>query len=659
MNTKIERYPSYPLITCDPYFSVWSMCDKLNGDLMRHWTGAYHPMTGIITTDGTAKTFMGRLCANPNNTYGPKKIEQKSVCVTPLKTTYVFADEKIELEVCFMTPLILDNPKIMSRPISYISYRISSVDGKEHECSVYIDVSALLCVNEPDEKVTFGRTAISVYASSGEENMLKKSGDDLRINWGFLHIAARSGVTGVTDDSQKANAYRIRPLGTQDFMCKTMPAKGVDDISYPALYYKNEYKVGKNTADDFICIGYNDIHSLEYFGKQIDAYYKKDGGSFYEALKDSLDNYESIVKDAEQFDKRITDDAKRISDDYSSMISIAYRQAVAAHKLAFDGQKAVFVSKECFSDGCAATVDVTYPSIPLFLLYNPDLVEYMLNPIFDYAERSEWKYDYAPHDVGIYPILNGQQYSVSAGELTEDCQMPVEESGNMLLCTAALCKVRNNADYAKEHFALLEKWADYLCDFGFDPENQLCTDDFAGHLAHNCNLSVKAICGIAAWAMLLEMMGKDGGKYAAAAREFAAKWKDAAQNGDHYRLAFDIKDSWSIKYNLVWDKILELNVFDKEIFEKEVEFYKTKINEYGVPLDSRSDFAKTDWQMWSTVLTDDREYTDAVISAIVKMLTETNDRFPFTDWYYSKTGISREFRNRTVQGGLFINLLKH
>ena len=134
-----------------------------------------------------------------------------------------------------MTPLILDNPKLMSRPVSYISYRISSVDGKEHECSVYIDVSALLCVNEPDEKVTFGRTAISVYASSGEENMLKKSGDDLRINWGFLHIAARSGVTGVTDDSQKANAYRIRPLGTQDFMCKTMPAKGADDISYPAL----------------------------------------------------------------------------------------------------------------------------------------------------------------------------------------------------------------------------------------------------------------------------------------------------------------------------------------------------------------------------------------------------------------------------------------
>ena len=176
----------------------------------------------------------------------------------------------------------------------------------------------------------------------------------------------------------------------------------------------------------------------------------------------------------------------------------------------------------------------------------------------------------------------------------------------MLLCTAALCKVRDEFSYAKEHLHTLKTWADYLVNVGYDPENQLCTDDFAGHLAHNCNLSVKAILGIAAFGYLLNSLGDDGSFYLNTAKELAKKWKEFAFDGNHYRLAFDRENTWSIKYNLVWDKFFEFHVFDSEVIKTEVEYYKTKLNEYGLPLDCRADYGKTDWQIWTGCLSDEK-----------------------------------------------------
>lgn len=158
-------------------------------------------------------------------------------------------------------------------------------------------------------------------------------------------------------------------------------------------------------------------------------------------------------------------------------------------------------------------------------------------------------------------------------------------------------------------------------------------------------------------------------KYIAIAKDYAAKWKQAAFDGDHYRLAFDRNETWSIKYNLVWDKLFGLNIFDADIFETEVRYYKSMLNKYGLPLDSRSDYTKSDWQMWSTMLCDDFDYAEKIVDAMLLMLAETPDRVPFTDWYYTSTAIQKGwsaedgavqkgFQNRTVQGGLFIRLLK-
>ena len=237
--------------------------------------------------------------------------------------------------------------------------------------------------------------------------------------------------------------------------------------------------------------------------------------------------------------------------------------------------------------------------------------------------------------------------------------MPVEECGNMILCVAALCKAENSLKYAKKHQEILTGWADYLVSVGWDPENQLCTDDFAGHLAHNCNLAIKGILGIAAWAQILKELGdtEKADSYRKTALSLAEAWEKNAFDGDHYRLTFGGEGTWSLKYNLIWDKLLGLHIFDPKIAKTEVAYYLTRMNPYGIPLDSRCDYTKSDWEMWTVMLDDNEEYRNQIIHTMWEALCHMDRRVPFPDWYHTEAPVAECFQNRTVQGGLFIPLL--
>ena len=226
----------------------------------------------------------------------------------------------------------------------------------------------------------------------------------------------------------------------------------------------------------------------------------------------------------------------------------------------------------------------------------------------------------------------------------------------MILCVAAVCHAKGEYSCFLRHEAILTQWADYLVKIGWDPENQLCTDDFAGHLAHNCNLSVKAICALGAFGKLLEATGKDGSHYAATARSFAEAWEQAALDGDHYRLAFDQEGSWSVKYNMVWDKLLQLGLFPQKVYDRELAWYKRQMRPYGLPLDSRADYTKSDWQMWAAAMLGDEEFF-RMVDTRYEFVVNTPDRIPFTDLYFTSKPYARGFQARTVQGGLYIALM--
>jgi hypothetical protein len=159
--------------------------------------------------------------------------------------------------------------------------------------------------------------------------------------------------------------------------------------------------------------------------------------------------------------------------------------------------------------------------------------------------------------------------------------------------------------------------------------------------------------------VLAEMLGhkEEAAGYRALAKEFAQKWQQLAAEGDHYRLAFDKPGTWSQKYNLVWDRLLGLNLFPVDIARKEIAFYLTKQNAYGLPLDNRRDYTKLDWILWTATLTENRGDFEKIVGPAYKFTNESASRIPLTDWYDTVTAKQQGFQARSVVGGLFIKML--
>ncbi len=620
------RPPALPLITVDPYFSVWSMADRLTDKAVCHWTGKPNTINGTAVIDGTAYRFLGEGEA--------PAMKQLSVEVEAFSTTVRMEAAGVVLTLFFLTPLLPDDYEHLTRPVSYLKISAAASDGRPHRVSVSIRASEELCLNEKGqmpvktEEFTLENGAPAAKMGSAGQPVLARSGDDIRIDWGYFCLAVKGVGAAVCTET-----------GEMSWLCASA------DLS-------------ENSA--LFTFSYDDIESIVYFGDRLKSWWNRDGKTIETAICEAYADFEEMAVRCAAFSDRLFRDAVRAGGEkYAEILLLACRQILAAHKLVLDRDgEILYISKECFSNGCAATVDVSYPSIPFFLLYNPELVKGMMRPIFRYAAGGVWPFDFAPHDVGQYPLLNGQVYGWARMDL--EVQMPVEESGNILLMMAAVCAAEKDASFAVQHLDTLRQWARYLLEKGADPDNQLCTDDFAGHLAHNCNLSLKAIMGIAGLSRILAMLGQEeeSARYLAAAREMAANWLKTAANGDgSYRLAFDQPDSFSMKYNAVWDKVMGFHLFPAEAIASEFASYRKRINPYGMPLDNRETYTKSDWLVWTATLAAEKEDFEEFVEPLWKAYHYSPSRVPLGDWYQTTTSLQMRFQHRSVQGGLYMKLV--
>ncbi|MBO5200926.1 MAG: DUF4965 domain-containing protein [Clostridia bacterium] len=624
------RPPATPIINIDPYFSVWAEESVLNNTV--HWTGKPNTIRGRVFVDGEEYHFLGDKGGKPD-------MEIENISVDAHSTVITYKNNAIRLVAHFTSPTLVEDLYYASRPVAYCKVSYESLDGLAHEVKVKFSVSEELVLNKRGEGRAYSQPVKVEGVSAqrmgkGEQRVLHRSGDDIRIDWGYFYL----GVKGEA------------ALGNEVYR------------DMYAVYATAELK-----SEALFLFAYDDIDSIQYFGKNLKAYWKKDGKTIEEAIAEAAKDYDALLARCDEFSNKLWDEATACGGEkYAELLQLALRQVMAAHKLVVDEEgNNLYISKECYSNGCAATVDVTYPSAPMFLKYNPELLKGMLRPVMRYAASEEWDYDFAPHDVGQYPLLNGQVYGVrrkpdGTVEKNYNMQMPVEECGNMIILFAAICDADNSADFVRPYMDTVREWSRYLIKYGLDPENQLCTDDFAGHLAHNVNLSIKAVMGIAGYARILERLGEtaEADKMMATAREYAASIMERAKNSDgSYRLAFDRPETFSLKYNSVWDKLWGTGLFTEEFYKGEIARYKKELLPYGVPLDSRERYTKSDWLVWAACLAEDKEDFEILTASLWSAYNTMRTFVPMTDWYYCDTSHMKGFRHRTVQGGLFIKLM--
>ena len=656
---QVNKAPAYPLITHDPYFSIWSMTDTLNASPTKHWTGADQPLIGLIKADGRTYRVIGSSSKEHENITDdqPAEInaEQKNVTINATQTIYDFSCGPLDATITFTSPLLLKDLDILSRPVSYITYSVRSNDGKTHDVQVYFGASTNIAVNTPEQEVvTDAYTGLQLNilkAGTKEQPVLQKKGDDLRIDWGYMYVAVpvtAKAVQYITRAGETIHTF-LKLSGSQ----KKIPVAKSSGKKLVLNTLIDLGKVSSAAKEQYFLLGYDDIYSIQYFKQNLKPWWNRNGDQTIEKqLSRAATDYKNVMQKCRDWNESLKDELEKAGGKkYAGLCIIAYRQSIAAHKLLQSPQKEMlFLSKENFSNGSINTVDVTYPSAPLFIAYNTELMKGMLNGIFYFSESGKWDKSFAAHDLGTYPIANGQTYGEG---------MPVEESGNMTILTAAIARAEGNANYAKKHWETLTTWTNYLLKEGFDPANQLCTDDFAGHLARNVNLSAKAIVGIGCYGMLADMLGMKeiAETYTDTAKNMAKRWMQMSDKGDHYSLTFEREDSWSQKYNMVWDKVLNLGIFPKEAYEKEIKYYLTKQNKFGLPLDSRKTYTKSDWVMWTATLADNQQNFEALIDPVYKYATETPTRVPLSDWHETTNGKQVGFQARSVVAGYFMKLL--
>ena len=626
------RAPAYPLITVDPYFSVWSTSNRLTDSDIKTWYSETCFLIGKAEIDGKEYMFMGSAA---DMKLPP--MAQTDVTVKSFSTVYTFEAAGVCLKAEFFTPVLPTDLDMLSRPASYLRIGLESQDNARHEVKVTVSASQDFCVErKPRNNCVLTETAeigngISAMKMGGiEQAILGYSGDACGIDWGYFYLASDKGTVSGTEMAGIKFLKAELPLDT----------------------------VKNNTAT--VVFAYDDIYSIKYFGEPLKAYWKRNGDTCEQIIGKAFSDYDTFKARCDEFDKALCRDAAAAGGEkYAELLRLAVRQIIAACKLVIkENGEILYITKECLSNGCAATVDVAYPTIPFFLLYNPALAEAMIRPVYEYVRSGKWPYEFAPHDLGTYPILNGQVYGSG---FKMSMQMPVEECGNMLIMTAAVTKATGSEKLFTEYRNMIDRWAKYLSEFGADPENQLCTDDFAGHLAHNCNLSLKSIMALAAYSHLCKIAG-DNDKaqyYEELAKKNAAEWAEKAAVGDGtYRLTFDNRDTFSMKYNAVWDGIFGLNIFPDDMWTDEIKGYEKHFNPYGLPLDSRSDCTKSDWMTWTATLSDNQEFFKKTVDALWLNYNLSPSRVPLNDLFSTVTSLQIAFQHRSVQGGMFIRLLK-
>jgi hypothetical protein len=662
------RPPATPLIVRGPYLSTWLAGDSPSTAWPSFWNGATKAVTGMARIDGTPFVFLG---APAGLTPTPAPMGLVSRSMTPTRTELVFAAGGVALTVDFLSPVEPGDLRRQSAPLGYVTASVTATDQASHAVSLYFDISGEWAHGDSTQQVAWARESVPHAGGSLVVQGITPSSPQplVEVNqypaWGTAFLATDAASTVTTAIGQDTVVRSLAAsTGALDGTVDTAMPRAIDD-RWPVLGFAFDVgQVGTSPSSPVtLVVGHARDPAVSYLGTAVSPLWKAYWSTWEAMVADAYDDAAGASARAGALDARIVSDALAAGGaagaNYAALCTLGLRQAFGGTELVGTAAQPWLMLKEISSDGNVSTVDVIYPASPAFLYTNPLLVKLMVDPLLAYAESGHWPLAFAEHDLGAaYPVAAG--HDDGGGE-----NMPIEETANMVILMAAYAQRAKPADaqsYATAHYAIAKKWADYLAANTLDPGCQNQTDDFTGPICHSVNLALKGIVGVGAMSILAGAAGNtaDQMSYLGQAQTLIAGWATKAQDtsGKHLLLEYDVEGQWSLKYNAFYDRVLGLNLVPPAILAEETAWYASQAEAFGVPLDPRNTYTKSDWELWTAGALDDPSVRKVLIDGVYGYATTSTSRVPFGDLYYPGTGQWDAFQARPVQGGMFTLLAR-
>ncbi|KAH7319365.1 glutaminase GtaA [Rhexocercosporidium sp. MPI-PUGE-AT-0058] len=654
------RPPAIPLAVKSPYLNVLQFAGSdggnggyLAGQYSQFWAGQIAAWVGMIKVDGITYTWMG----DP----GPQSVTQTAFEYTSTKSVFTMdVGGRVEMNVTFLSPVTPEDPKRQSLIFSYLDVGVQSLDGHSHDVQLYTDISAEWVAGDHASVAQWEYDTTSdniTYHRVYRQTQLEFSETADQADWGYWYWATKNSDKLTYQSGSDVN---VRGAFQQNAKLGNTKDPNYRPINqdYPVFGFSVDLGTVTGSINTLYTIGLTQEQAIQFDGATgivpLASLWTSYFSSETEALSFFYNDYGTATSTASSLDNKIaTDSMNAGGQDYLTITSLSTRQALGATQLVGNSTKQYLFLKEISSDGNVQTVDVIFPFYPILLYLQPSLAKSMLDPLFENQESGQYPNMYSMHDLGAhYPNATGHPDG-------KDEPQPLEECGNMLIMTLAYAQRTNDNAYLSLHYNILKQWTQYLIQEALIPADQISTDDFAGSLANQTDLALKGIIGIQAMAVIANLTDNqvDGANYTNIALDYITQWQTLGiahdANPPHTTLSYGMNDTHGLLYNLYGDKLLNLNFVPQSVYDMQSAFYPTVEQKYGVPLDTRHNYTKSDWEMWTAAITSDTT-KKMFISDLAKWINETPTNKAMTDWYDVQTGdFGGGFTARPVVGGHF------
>ncbi|KAF9791272.1 hypothetical protein BJ322DRAFT_439174 [Thelephora terrestris] len=652
--------PATPLAVRGPYLQSWMNQGVTNGSLNSGWQsyrdGSKLTWTGFLRVDGQLFDWMG-----DRQNYTPAV--QKETVFTSTKTVITMTCGSVDLTATFLSPIEPTDLVNQSIPLSYLGVEVASNDGNPHQVELFTDIDGEWLA-QPDQFVQWNTTVGDVVTHQFSlQNQTQFGEVNGRLRYGSI-VYSTEQVPGLTYQAGAAGVVKPAFQTTGALNNSVDPQFRVIQNNWPTVAFAHNLGTVLSTKTPPIVytIGYVrdplvQFPNLPNVNNLRGPYYLTRYNSISNMITAFLNDYTNALARATDFDNKLFTDALDITpqvNDYANILALSVRQMFGNIELTSGWDGTTYVQTDIMAflnDGFTNAVDIIYSAWPALLYTNPAIGRYLLEPLLAYQLANPVQGGYAIHDLGAsYPNVTGSSIDY-----------PVEASGDQLIMALSYTQKTSDNTLITKYQSLYDQFGTYLTQNGLYMASQFSSDSFAGALPNQTNLAVKSIVALKAASEIFLILGDTNKSqhYDSVSASFLTQWQNVALSLDksHYTLSYRNDPSWSLLYNLYADRLLGLNVFPPSVYQTQTKWYATKLDQYGIRLDSRSSDAKTDWQLWTAATVTDSSLRTTMISLVKKYVTSGINSGPFPDRYNSVNGQMATFMDRTVVGGHFALLI--